>query len=370
MNESFEEVTGYKHPFEKFEFLLKDPTVDRWLRFKEAWTKHNYLRCMRKFLEFTGPELGIKEPSALVAWAKSRPDNIEVQDIIEKFGERQPETGKQVRMSMVRSFLKRNGIGLPSMAGQKQVLKEYHRGYSREELQSLLGYLDQPLQKLFVLFGKDSGLRAQDLLSLRYRHVKRDLEAGKDFVHLYLEPAFYNRRKASGITFIGPNTVKLLKQLIEQKLVSKESDARIFPFTYPTIAGSLLIAKRKANLDPVIQPNHGLRKFFENCLDRLGMDVHKKLQLEGHSLGVRLHYTDRETEELRRLYQQAYQYLDLSEEAAADSRLKDFESRLTAKENEIKALKNELIEQKKLESFVRELMANPKIQKILNEGKE
>src|SRR5207249_6923073 len=290
MNESFEEVTGYKHPFEKFEFLLKDPTVDRWLRFKEAWTKHNYLRCMRKFLEFTGPELGIKEPSALVAWAKSRPDNIEVQDIIEKFGERQPETGKQVRMSMVRSFLKRNGIGLPSMAGQKQVLKEYHRGYSREELQSLLGYLDQPLQKLFVLFGKDSGLRAQDLLSLRYRHVKRDLEAGKDFVHLYLEPAFYNRRKASGITFIGPNTVKLLKQLIEQKLVSKESDARIFPFTSPTIAGSLLIAKRKANLDPVIQPNHGLRKFFENCLDRLGMDVHKKLQLEGHSLGVRLHY--------------------------------------------------------------------------------
>ncbi len=326
-------------PFDQFQFLLEDPSVERWLRFKATWTKYNYLRCMKKFLEFTGPGIGIKDPSSLVTWAKTRPDNMEIQDFIEKFAELQPETARITWMSIVRSFLKRNGLALGSMTGQRPVLKEFHRGYNRDELQALLGFLDDSIQKLYVLFAKDSGLRAQDLLSLRYRHIKKDLEKGLEYCHLYLEPAFYNRRKSSGLTFIGPNTVKPLKQLIEQKVVSKEPDARIFPFMYPTIAGSLLIAKRKAGLDPVIQPNHGLRKFFESCLDRVGMDYHKKLQLEGHSLGVRLHYTDRETEELRKLYQQAYQFLDLSEEAASESRVKELEKIVSEQAKHIEALK-------------------------------
>jgi len=346
------------------EWMDHDPSVERWLRFKADSTRKVYKIVLDEFLTFVGPQISVKDPSGLVAWAKQR-ENLEVGDLIEKWGETQSSSSHVSRMSIVRSLLKRNGLSLPSMEGKRDVLKQFHRAYSREEILSLLSYLDQPFQKLYVLTAKDTGLRAADLLSLRYRHVKKDLDKGLEHVHVYFEPKYFNRKKASGLTFLGPNSVQLLKQLISQNLVKTDPEARIFPFEYPTIKESVKIAKRKAGLDPVIQPSHGFRKFFENCLDRTGLDVDKKRQLEGHSLGVRFHYTDQNVEELRRLYQQAYQYLDLSEEAAADSRLKDFENRLTAKENEIKKLKDQLSAQEKLEGSVREFMDNPVIRRLM-----
>ncbi len=75
-------------------------------------------------------------------------------------------------------------------------------------------------------------------------------------------------------------------------------------------------------------------------LDRVGMDHDKKLQLEGHSQGVRLHYTDRYVEELRSLYQQAYQYLDLSEEASAGVR--ELEKLVGEQQKHIESLKADL----------------------------
>ena len=97
-------------PAEKFQYLREDPSVDRWLRFKEPWTQHLYLSTFKHFIEdLTGPQLGLKDPSSIVTWAKSRPDNIEVQDVIEKFAESQPATARVVRMSIVRSFLKQIG---------------------------------------------------------------------------------------------------------------------------------------------------------------------------------------------------------------------------------------------------------------------
>src|SRR5207302_5325657 len=84
-------------------------------------------------------------------------------------------------------------------------------------------------------------------------------------------------------------------------------------------------AKKFAGLNPKIQPSHVLRKFFENQLDRTGMDVDKKRQVEGHSSGVRNAYTSRDIEGLRELYEGAYQYLDLSEEAVVSKEIKDLQ---------------------------------------------
>src|SRR2546426_59825 len=204
-------------------YITEDPAVERWLRFKESTTKQLYAKVIRYFLDFAAPELGVKDPSGFVSWAKTRPDVLEVSDIVEKFGAAQTETSQLYKMSIVRSLLKRNGLVMPSMSGKRLVLKDFHRGYTREELQSLLGFLDSPIQKLYVMVAKDSGLRAQDLLALKYRHVKRDLDAGEEFVHLYLEPSFYNRRKASGRTFIGPQTLKLLKQLVAEGKIKKNT---------------------------------------------------------------------------------------------------------------------------------------------------
>lgn len=350
-----------------FEYILRDPAVERWLRFKAEVTKGNYVRTLNRFLGFIGPELSVKDPSGFVKWAKSRPDNLEVQDIVEKFGEHENPTSRLISMSVVRSLLKRNGTNLPSTSGQRQVKKAFHRSYTRQEVQTLLSYLDRPLWKLYVLICKDSGLRAQDVLSLCYRHVKKDLEKpGNEYVHLALEPGYYSRRKASGITFVGPDTVKLLKQLIDEGVIKKEGAIRevtvkgrgrqqrklkkdptqLFPMTYSNIGEVLRIARKKANLDPLLQPSHGLRKFFTNSLNRTGMDERKKKQLEGHSLGVENAYTDQLVEELRTCYEQAYQFLDLSEEAGAGTRVKELEKTLDSWKLDKEAMRQEIAEVK------------------------
>lgn len=260
---------------------------------------------------------------------------------------------------------------LPSMSGHHNIPNQFHRAYTREEIISLLSYLDQPLQKLYVLFAKDSGLRAQDLLALRYHHIKKDLDAGKEYVHIALEPKFFNRRKASGLTFIGPNAVTLLKQLIAakpgrkrrrrvQQIVRTDPDSFIFPIEYPTIKEALKLGRRKAGLPEEIQPSHGLRKFFMNSLDKVGMDVHKKSQIEGHSLGVRFAYTSQDITELRDLYSKAYRFLDVSEES-----ISEFSERWQQEKTDLERRVNQLEDdQKELIQFVRLAVSDKQAQRM------
>ncbi len=74
------------------------------------------------------------------------------------------------------------------------------------------------------------------------------------------------------------------------------------------------------------------------------MDHNKKLQLEGHSQGVRSAYTSQEVELLRELYKSAYQYLDLSEEAAAESKVKELEKIVEEQRKQIGTLNSRLEE--------------------------
>ncbi len=325
----------------RFNDLLASPAVERWVRKKADRTRYTYLNRLEALLPQIEKDTGAKTPDEFVIWAKAR-DGVDVQDTIEKIAETRPDSTPSELIFTMRSLLRKQGYNqLPKME-RTRTLQEFHPGYKRKEILSLLGYLDKPIQKLYVYVAKDSGLRSQDLLSLRYRHVRKGLEAGDEFIHLELEPLYYNRQKAAGITFIGPDSVRLLKQLVNNRTVSSDPDARIFPFGYNAILKVLLLAMKKAGLDPKIQPSHGLRKFFDQSLDRVGMDVHKKLQLEGHSQGVRVHYTSQNLEELRELYKQTYRFLDLTEEAAADNRVSDLEKTVKEQRTYIDALKGEL----------------------------
>ena len=357
-------IEPYRNP-------LAFPSVERWLRKKAMGTKYEYLTRHSRIGEKIREVTGAKTPDEFVSWAKAR-DGTDVEDAIERIVENQRRATENGATVCLRSLLRKNGYNnLPKMDQLPGEL-QYHPGYKRGELHQLLAYLDRPIQKLYVLFAKDSGLCAQDLLSLCYCHVKKDLEKGEDYVHLELEPAYYNRKKTAGITFIGPDTVRLLKQLINNRTVKTETDAKIFPFKYSSMFEALQLAKMKGNLDRKIQPSHGLRKFFEQSLDRLGMDVHKKLQLEGHSQGVRIHYTDRNVDELRELYKQAYRYLDLSEQGAVDQTVGNLGQQVADLRDENKQLKDELSKQREVETLVREylpllreLSKDPEIKKRL-----
>jgi integrase len=338
--------------------LLASQTVQRWLRKRMPTTRVQYLFQFEKFLAWSRSEINVETPDQLLSWAKSQPDTLTVQQLIDDYADTCKPSVGQFATALLRSFLARNGYSsLPRIDWDTTM--SFTEGYKRGDIQDLLEYLDDPLQKLYVMIGKDSGLRANDLLYLRYRHLKEDLEAGKKYVHVRFEKERYLRRKAPGRTFIGPNSVELLNRLINSGKVSKDPDAKLFPWVYSGITASIGRARTKANLSKEIQPSHGLRKFFEACLDRVGMDHHKKLLIEGHSNGVRAAYTSRDVDELRGLYEQAYKYLDLSEEGAISGEIGQLQKQVRDQGVTIQELRDELKEalgiRKEFEQLKRDL---------------
>ncbi len=331
---------GYYNIRSRFPKLLEFPTVQRWLRKKSPNTKAEYLLRFEKLLRWTLTDIQVSNPEELLAWAKKQNDGTVVQDLIDEYTEGMSKSKAHVEIALFRSFLSRNGYrDLPKIDWERTM--SFSEGYNREQVQDLISNLRQPLHRLYVLAGKDSGLRANDLLYLRYRHIKKDLEAGQKFVHVEFEKERYNRKKAPGRTFLGPNTIDLLNKLISQGVVKAEPDAKIFPFVYRTITNALTLAKKRAGLTEV-QPSHGLRKFYESCLDRVGMDHNKKMQLEGHSAGVRDAYTSQHINELRELYGQAYRYLDLSEKAVVSNEVQELQKKIIEQAQHIESLKGQV----------------------------
>jgi integrase len=346
----------------RYPHLVENDTVHRWLRKRQPTTKVQYLFQFDKFLAWAKSEISAEGPDQFLQWAKRQPDTLTVQQLIDDYADTLKPSVGQFATALLRSFLARNGYSsLPRIDWNTTM--SFTEGFKRADIQHLLEYLDDPLQKLYVIIGKDSGLRANDLLYLRYKHLQEDLESGQKFVHIRFEKERYLRRKAPGRTFIGPNSTGLLNRLIKAGIISKDPEAKIFPWIYSGITASIGRARTKANLDPQVQPSHGLRKFFEACLDRVGMDHHKKMLIEGHGNGVRTAYTSRDVVELRKLYEQAYRFLDLSEEAVVDQTVLDLKTtvdhltkKLTEKDDEIKDLRDELSSQRELESTVREYL--------------
>jgi hypothetical protein len=316
----------------------------RWLRGKKPTTQRNYKAYLKHFLA-----MNHMDPQGFLGWAAVQPKVLIVQEAMQSFADTQPESCRPLAMSALKTFLESNGYEkrLPAVKLDPEAQKTFHRGFKREEIILLLTFLDDPFEKLYVLFNKDAGFRARTTLAIKYHHIRPDLEAGQTFWHPYLEPKYFTGRKRAGITFIGPDTTTVIKELIRRGEIQTNNEEcdpgkdvceckPIFPFKYTSISDTLRLAMKKAGLDKKLQPSHGLRKFFENALDKPEppLDDVKKAKIEGHTMGVRWFYRERDPEDLRPLYEQVYPYLSLSEEVVADRKMK-------AVLDELKAVKEE-----------------------------
>ncbi len=346
-NEGIGRKGGYYAYETHFPQLWKCESVRRWLRKKEDTTRAEYLARFEKFLFWADKRISTRTPDQFLEWANSQESGIFIQDLIDEYAESLPsKSNAHIATALLRSFLDRNACKqkLPKIDWDSTM--NFTEGYSRAEIQKLLSYLQNPVHKLYVMISKDGGFRANDTLYIRYKHIQEDFEKDKNFVHVRFEKERYLRRKSPGRSFIGPNSIDLLKQLLSQEVVEKvekdkegkiirkwkepilkrDPEAKLFDFSYRNITKVIDRAKKDAGLRKEVQPSHGLRKFFENCLDRVGMDTHKKLMLEGHSAGTRDAYTSQKVDWLLGTpedpgYEQAYQFLDLSESAAMPQQL-------------------------------------------------
>src|SRR5205814_1029115 len=173
--------------------LESESSVRRWVQFAELRerTRQSYLWHLRDFLvRYAVPKLGLSESAdKFLEWVKGQPDLDNVLLALVDFGEHyNPIYSTQKVVNILRSFLHWNRMVLPPKK-QRTRIKSWHRGYSRQEIQNLLGFLDSRNQKLYALAAKDSGLRMSTLLAVRYRHLVKDVRDAKDgFVAIRFEP--------------------------------------------------------------------------------------------------------------------------------------------------------------------------------------
>jgi len=307
-------------------------SVRIWLKDLRPTTQRKALYSMRIFTLKTG-----MNPDQFLAFAEAhRP--VEVQDLIDKTAEGMKASIVFTLKVDMRSFLHHNGYNNLPKAKITYLLKDWHEGYNKQQVRTLLGYLDSKIHKMPVLFAAESGLRIRTVLALRYKHVKEDLEAGTVPVFLKLEPEFYHGAKSAGFTFLGQRSVQLLKEAIAEAIVKTDPESLLIPRSYQNLYKVVVRAARKANLPKKIQVFHGLRKYFDDSVNRADIPEQKKNLLKGRFGGGVLakHYTSREIDDLRNDYRKAYLFLD-PEQANVEMAVK-----VQSQEDEVKDLRKEL----------------------------
>src|SRR5207249_5645518 len=119
-------------------------------------------------------------------------------------------------------------------AALSYTLKEWHRGYRKEEIRKLLSFLDDKVQKLYVYLCCETGLRAQTVLDIRYKHIKEDLQRDPPVmaVAVRLGPEYYGKKKSAGYTFIGKRCINLIRELVKEKRIKEDDESPLVDRTY------------------------------------------------------------------------------------------------------------------------------------------
>ncbi len=168
----------------------------------------------------------------------------------------------------VRRFLKWLGISgfMPAMPQRRS---EFSGALSWAEVQKLIGAARDLIDVLIVGLAAESGLRAREMVSLRWSQV--DLNRGVARV-----VGKYNKERS---IILGPLTLQALRLLYPPR----SPDDRILGISYQAIYDRLKSMAARAGLDPSRVRPHVLRHTFATEALRRGMSLPALQRLLGHS---------------------------------------------------------------------------------------
>lgn len=195
----------------------------------------------------------------------------------------------------VRRFLEWAGVarGLPAAPRGR---RGFSGALSWDEVDRLLGASRDLLDALIVAMLAETGLRAGELLGLRFRDI--DLERGEVIVR----NAKYGRER---IVFLGPLSRILVAELVARTQPSP--DDRVVPITYQALYKRLKTLARRAGLDPARVRPHVLRHTFATEALRRGMSLAALQRILGHSdIKVTQLYLHLQLEDVRREYEAVF----------------------------------------------------------------
>ena len=238
----------------------------------------------------------------------------------------------------LKTFFKVNGVQITLPARYTLRGKYEDRAPTVEELRELVKLA--PLrEKALILMLATSGLRISTLLSLKYRHVKEDLEAGRTPVHIHIEARITKGKYADYDTFINEEAAHYLKLYLEERKrgtrrippekITDESplfrtySKRVKPLSYEQVKHEWHKLLKKAGLD---EKNgkfyklriHSLRKFFRTQLAALGVPTDYIEYMMGHKRDTYNKIETKGVEFLRAIYASANLRIFPREKTLAD----------------------------------------------------
>jgi site-specific recombinase XerD len=298
------------------------------------------------------------DPDQIVEFAKTHSE-LDVGDLKAKMVEGLTPSMAYVYNNDFRRLLGSNGYKDLPQERLRYIPEEDHEAYSKDDIRRMLEWINFPRGKLLVTIPAESGLRINTVLSLQYRHIREDFENGKVPIFIKFSPREREKAKGTGYPFLGEGSNRLLKECIEKRIIKKEPEAYLFagsnkarkkenrggPLTYASVHDILELARKKANVNPSIQPNHGLRKYFEHALIKAEIPEPIIKRFMGHSLGSGEAYVTKDPDNLRQFYLKAWPQINFESQAPESTitELTDLKSRVKQLEDERVAWTDQLI---------------------------
>ena len=198
-----------------------------------------------------------------------------------------------------------------------------------EELQRLLD-LGNLRERVITLLLAQGGFRVGTLVRLEYRHVRRDLEAGRMPLHVHVEAEITKGKYASYDTFLGEEAVEALRLYLEKRragspegrtppeeirgdtpLIRDAHSARVRPISPGRIHSIIHNLLREAGLiEDSDSPRydlrvHSIRKYFRTQLAALGVSRDYIEYMMGHKVSTYHDVKMKGVEFLRNIYHAA-----------------------------------------------------------------
>jgi integrase len=277
----------------------------------------------------------------------------------------------------VKSFLEFNEIALP----WKKIAKFYpddvtnsYRSYTKEEIKKLLLIAD-PRDRCIILLMASSGIRVGAIQTLKVKSIKRlDGEIGIVTVYPESKGSVY-------ATLVTPEFLSSLDEylkyrksqgekiteeswLIRDKFATFSSKTnRAIPPSVQAINKQMRFLIRKAGLPfEDLQPDHGLRKFFNTALMNSDVAYTFKELLMGHSVKLDNVYYDKDSEKSQQKilleYMKAIDALTIHDEYRLKKKIVEYEEKLkdVPKVEQLEShLANKILEQEAIKKQLEKL---------------
>jgi site-specific recombinase XerC len=312
------------------EWLMNFETGRRWLNTVKAEktgsekTQLEYAYRLRKFCNYAK-----KNPDQLIAERKEQlgnEDEVEkrkTEELVRDFFNFQ--SSKSNRLSAkayhgaLRSFFKYNYLPLRMETPRARSRKI--NPVTLEEFKQI-DTIANPRDRALLRFMKDSGLSTEDVVVFNYGEIKKEFEAGKDFIHIQ---AVRQKTQVNYDTFIGPNAVEALKIYFQIRKTKGETFTDNTPLflshgrrtaKYERLDSNsirTIFTRLKQRIGIVVSP-HRIRKLFSSYM---ALKIRHPAVLKywmGHSVetsDIEGRYVLPPIEEQRKLYMEAYEQIDI-----------------------------------------------------------